>query len=574
LQLEKEEGSVSSITSTLADQIASYFAPQIISYEYVKKGLLMAAANAGIHNDDKRIPKRMRINSLLIGDPSLAKSTFIRKIAEIVPNARYESCQSSTGLSLTAQVSREEGGIFTLRHGPISLANGSLCALNEIGQMHISEHKHFLDCMQEGQFTLNKYGFNAPISANTSIIASANPINNTWKDPENIEQNEFPTLTQIIHRFDFIFIFIENTDPGYLRDYVRRREANAKLSSQGAFDNYDNFLRKYLMYARTFNPAISDEAREMLDDYWINMGSAGVRGLPRKLESLESAAIALAKLKLKDVVEAEDVTEIMEFFNVILLHFRQTAAVSKNPRNIAYEECVDVLKSSKFAISYEEVVKSACHRNDKVGRYIGDKHTLAHNKKLRPILELLINHSHIIQTGQRPVALQWTDTERNTNSSNSLLSDLSDLSDLDVHDTDENNLQGSILNHDNKVLDKDENIKNGSDESRSDRSYRSDTKPKLPTVTTTSISQQPIISVEEFFYDNPNTPWEPLPTHNLEQSPCRLIIAKKGTFYSCKLHPKEANNIYLDAIEQHCKYKYPEVHKAEILRLLETGASS
>jgi DNA replicative helicase MCM subunit Mcm2 (Cdc46/Mcm family) len=122
LQLEKE----GSGNTTLADQIASYFAPQIISYEYVKKGLLMAAANAGIHNDDKRIPKRMRINALLIGDPSLAKSTFIRKISEIVPNARYESCQSSTGLSLTAQVSKEEGGIYTLRHGPIPLANGSV----------------------------------------------------------------------------------------------------------------------------------------------------------------------------------------------------------------------------------------------------------------------------------------------------------------------------------------------------------------------------------------------------------------------------------------------------------------
>jgi DNA replicative helicase MCM subunit Mcm2 (Cdc46/Mcm family) len=72
--------------------------------------------------------------------------------------------------------------------------------------------------MQEGHFTLNKYGFNSPITANTSIVASANPINNTWKDPENIDQNEFPTLTQVTQRFDFIFIFIENTDPDYLRD--------------------------------------------------------------------------------------------------------------------------------------------------------------------------------------------------------------------------------------------------------------------------------------------------------------------------------------------------------------------
>ena len=217
----------------LTEELVSYFAPQIIGYEYVKKGLLMVAANAGRPNSEKRNPKRLRLNALLIGDPSLAKSTFLNKIVEVVPNSRYESCQSSTGLSLTAQVSKEEGGIYTLRHGPIPLANGSICALNEIGQMHISEHKHFLDCMQEGRFTLNKYGFNAPITTNTSIVASANPINNTWRDPDEIQQNEFPTLTQIVHRFDFIFIFIENTEPKHLREYAKQREEIAKKSAQG-----------------------------------------------------------------------------------------------------------------------------------------------------------------------------------------------------------------------------------------------------------------------------------------------------------------------------------------------------
>jgi DNA replicative helicase MCM subunit Mcm2 (Cdc46/Mcm family) len=72
------------------------------------------------------------------------------------------------------------------------------------------------------------------------------------------------------------------------------------------------------------------------------MGMVGVRGLPRKLESLESTALAIAKLKLKDVVDVEEVTEAMQFYNVILQHFRQSAAISKNPRIIVYDECVDL----------------------------------------------------------------------------------------------------------------------------------------------------------------------------------------------------------------------------------------
>jgi hypothetical protein len=33
-----------------------------------------------------------------------------------------------------------------------------------------------------------------------------------------------------------------------------------------------------------------------------------------------------------------------------------------------------------------------------------------------------------------------------------------------------------------------------------------------------------IVSVEEFFYDDPNTPWKPLPEHDLKSSPCYPII--------------------------------------------------
>jgi hypothetical protein len=38
--------------------------------------------------------------------------------------------------------------------------------------------------------------------------------------------------------------------------------------------------------------------------------------------------------------------------------------------------------------------------------YVGDKYTLEHNHKLRPILEVLQNHSHIVQTSQKPIAFQ------------------------------------------------------------------------------------------------------------------------------------------------------------------------
>jgi hypothetical protein len=64
--------------------------------------------------------------------------------------------------------------------------------------------------------------------------------------------------------------------------------------------------------------------------------------------------------------------------------------------------------------------------------------------------------------------------------------------------------------------------------------------------------KQSIISVE-FFHDDPNTPWKPLPEHNLEQSPCYPIIGVSA---------------YLETIEHHCKYTDPEAHKSEISKSL------
>lgn len=88
------------------------------------------------------------------------------------------------------------------------------------------------------------------------------------------------------------------------------------------------------------------------------MAGVGVTGLPRKLESLESTAIALAKLKLKNVIEAKEATETMEFFNTILLHFNQTVIISKNPCDITYTECVNILKESTFPFSSDELIRS------------------------------------------------------------------------------------------------------------------------------------------------------------------------------------------------------------------------
>jgi hypothetical protein len=48
-----------------------------------------------------------------------------------------------------------------------------------------------------------------------------------------------------------------------------------------------------------------------------------------------------------------------------------------------------------------------------------------------------------------------------------------------------------------------------------------------------SPAHAPIISLQGFFHDDPNnTPWKPLPEHDLKQSPCYPIIIDVRNYYT------------------------------------------
>lgn len=436
--IEGWKKSVEEQGKNIVDALVEKFVPTVVGNGFAKRSLLLAGVNAGIKNDDDRDPRRLRINVLLVGDPSQAKSVMLRKIVDIIYNARYESAQGSTGLSLTFMVTKENDS-HLLRLGPIPLANGSLCAINEMGQMPLEQQRHFLDFAEEGWSTNNKYGINAIIIGNTSLVASANPYGGHWKHPNEIEIDEIPILSQIVERADILVIFRETKpDREKEREYVAAINEIRKNSKNGHYIGYDEFLRVYLMYARTFNPnaEISDDALNMIDEYWVEMSQKGVRGRYRKLESLKRITVAISKLKLKNEADTDDVTEMMELYNVILLHFNQIVPVSQRPKEITSETYVSILReASAYPIAFRELAKTANERKEQINSYIGDDLNIETNRKLRAVYDELLNNEHIILVQQKPAVFQWrqrTDTREEGETmvkADRQASDTSDVSD-------------------------------------------------------------------------------------------------------------------------------------------------
>ncbi len=124
-----------------------------------------------------------------------------------MPNSRYKSSQHVSSKSLTAIVSKEPDGDYCLRIGPVPSARGAICVLNEIGRTTPEDQEFLLDVMEEGEFTINKYGINAKITSPTVIIASVNPYGSTgdnirFDNQERINLDQIPLIKPVIDRFD------------------------------------------------------------------------------------------------------------------------------------------------------------------------------------------------------------------------------------------------------------------------------------------------------------------------------------------------------------------------------------
>ena len=430
-----------------------------------------------------------RIHVLLVGNPGIGKSKLIKEATMIVPNSRYESGQHSSGKSLTAIVSKENED-FCLRLGPIPLARGSVCVLNEIGRISPEDQGFLLDVMEEGEFTINKHGINAKIKSPTVIIASANPVGSTWSNPKNdindkIDINEIPLVQPVIDRFDLKFVLRDSKDEQELRDYA---DAKTKLLTEKIPD-YNPYLRKYIAYAKQLNPTLTEESRLLLGEYYVNLSISLSKSNPnfgskRILETLIRIAKSISKLKLKAVVDMEDAKEALEFYNAVIYQYLEsTVLIPDDPKNITISVFMDILKNSAFAYSLEELAKTACEKNEYVKSYLlgghknnNCKHLLKieNNRKLRGICELLIENPNIKRIQEKPIVLQWissspnslsdisdtTDTakkEINCNMDNNgvgIPSDRSDMSDIQTTKN-HNGLQNNIIKNEN-ALDKEE----------------------------------------------------------------------------------------------------------------------
>ena len=391
----------------LVNELVSMVAPSVIGHEDKKEGILLSA----VMTPEDKPRRKTRIHILFIGPPGGAKTELLHGAADLVPGSAVQSGQGSTGLSLTAMVVKEDD-TTALKIGPIPRARGKICCINEINKQNPADQDKLMDFMQEGQSNINKYGHTAPIRGPTTIIASANPVHGDFTRLDNgkIDINEVTIISALRDRFDLTFVFQTENNHNKLLEYADKK---GRLLNQEEVPICPPFLVRYIMHAKKINPALSEIAMSILNRCYADLAYYN-KVSPRKLESLYNLARARAKLKLKEVVDAEDAKETVDYFSKVVNEYYQSTVIATDPRDVCVSIIEQILeKYSKSQLTsgpmnFTDLIIMACEKDQQVKLYIGPSDyknnlSMSNNHKLRPIAQLLQENKHVKRTKTKPL---------------------------------------------------------------------------------------------------------------------------------------------------------------------------
>lgn len=104
--------------------LANAITPNVFGQMNVKKGLLLQMVGGVDKITTDKIKLRSDINVCIIGDPSTAKSQFLKWVANFMPRSIYTSGKTSTAAGLTASVTRDQdANDMVIEPGALMLAD-------------------------------------------------------------------------------------------------------------------------------------------------------------------------------------------------------------------------------------------------------------------------------------------------------------------------------------------------------------------------------------------------------------------------------------------------------------------
>ncbi|XP_056636965.1 DNA replication licensing factor Mcm7 [Diorhabda sublineata] len=305
-------------------KLALSLAPEIYGHIDVKKALLLLLVG-GVDKRPDGMKIRGNINICLMGDPGVAKSQLLGYINRLATRSQYTTGRGSSGVGLTASVMKDPmTGEMMLEGGALVLADQGVCCIDEFDKMADEDRTAIHEVMEQQTISIAKAGIMTTLNARVSILAAANPAYGRYNPKRTIEQNiQLPAA--LLSRFDLLWLIQDkaNRDNDLkLAQHITYVHQHSKQPPTEVEALDMKVMRKYIAMCKLKDPVIPEELTDFIVNAYVELRKEARNNADmtftsaRNLLGILRLSTALARLRLSNVVEKDDVNEAIRLLEM------------------------------------------------------------------------------------------------------------------------------------------------------------------------------------------------------------------------------------------------------------------